>query len=247
MKQQTGYTCSYCHLTLKTESGYRRHSCKKKKIADELGTDVVRTAYKLWSFWFLYNKFSKKRERTAHEFRSSPYFSYFCTLAESIKGVWMFDKNDYVIWLCQKRVPARDWGDKTLIERYKREIQVRGKGLERAALTLEAAMLWCIERDLPLTKFFSEFPTNDFLLWLESGKMSPWFLLTAPGRDVLIERLTDAQIRKMLEYVNMDYWEERLARQADEVSEINQIYAEVGLCDTMNLPESTSSRSAIED
>lgn len=232
MKPQTSYTCPYCNLVLKTERGARRHSCKKKQIADELGTDVVRTAYKLWNFWCLYNKFGKKRERTGHEFRSSPFFAYFCTLAESIQGIWMFDKNDYVVWLCQKRVPASAWGDKTLIERYKKEIHVRGEAMKRMALSLEAAMIWCLERDLPITEFFSKFPTNDFLLWLESGKMSPWFILTAPNRDVLIERLTDAQIRKMLQHINMDYWETRLAEKAEEVAQFEQVYREVGLCGT---------------
>lgn len=229
MKGQTGYTCPYCHRTLKTESGAKKHSCPKKQMADELGNDVIRAAYKMWSFWYLYNKFGKYKDRSTNDFRASPYFHYFCTLAESIKDVWMFDRNDYVVWLCQKNIPAKQWGDKTLIVRYKKDIHVRGKGLERAALSLEAAMLWCLEKEVPLGEFFQKFPTNDFLMWLESGKMSPWFLLTAPDRDALIDRLTDPQINKMLSHLNMDYWEERLMNSGDEVKEINRMYAEFGL------------------
>ena len=205
MKGQTGFTCPYCHITLKTERGAKKHSCKKKQMADELGSDVMRSAYKLWAFWFIYNGFGKNTDRTTNDFRRSPYFNYFCDLAASIQNVWMFDKNDYVAWLCQKRIPATQWSDKTLIGRYKKEIHVRGKGLERAALTLEAVMLWCLEKDVPIKDFFRKFPPNDFLLWLESGKMSPWFLLTAPDRDALIDRLSDPQINKMLDHINMDY------------------------------------------
>lgn len=210
--------CPHCFKTYVRPLSFEKHQCKKKIDAPE----IERRAYNLWKFWTQYNEY-RKTDIDYPDFKRSPFWKYFIKLAFSIQNVYMFDDRDYIIWLSQKKISAKDWDKPIQVEKYKKEAATRGKGVERVYLTLESIILWCDQHNMQAEKFPDEFPPKELVRWVEVGKMSPWYLLLTKERDRYFSRLNDQELYYMLSVINLDYWEGRFKRESDETAEVRRI------------------------
>lgn len=221
-----GHACRYCSKEYKTERGLTNHSCRNMEIAAEYGDMEMLKTYELFAFWFQYNGFSKKKPKGFDEFLKSPYFREFVEMNAAIKGVYMFNKKDFIVWLSENKIPINKWSKNSVVERYKAEHNRRGRGLDHFNKTIENMVLWCDIKNYEYQHFFENISVNEAMLWLKSGKLSPWYFLLTDKINLLWSRMTEAQLEHMLTFIDIDYWEARFKVCPKEVESIKEIINE---------------------
>lgn len=217
------YSCKFCIKEYKTQRGLDNHVCRNMEIAAEYGDLEMLKTYELFAFWFQYNGFSKKKAKTFNEFLKSPYFKEFVKMNAAIKGVYMFNKKDFVVWLSENKIPIDHWARNSIIERYKTDHDRRGRGLDHFNKTIENIVLWCDIKNYAYHQFFEHISVSDAMLWLQSGKLSPWYFLNTDKINLLWARMSEAQLEFMLSFIDIDYWEARFKVNQTEVQTIKDI------------------------
>jgi DNA-directed RNA polymerase subunit N (RpoN/RPB10) len=221
--------CNYCGKEFKTNTGFAKHMCKNKEIAEILGDLKLRIAYDLFNFWFRYNGMKKKNEgKGFEEFLKSPYFSIFAEFTERVTSMFVHDSRDFLVWLSDNRIPAKKWTWDSTINRYKKIEHTRGMGLDRTVKTLELMAHYCDKKNIPIAEFFEEISVPEAIRWIESGRLSPWLLLNTASADALFSRMKNDSINYLASILDITYWESRFKRAKDTVSEIKEVLDELG-------------------
>jgi len=225
-------TCKFCSKTYKTDKGFQNHKCRNRDIAGSVSDTDLWVAYDLFNFWFKYNGFSKvKAGKNYDQFLKSPYFGYFIELMKMVSDVYIADPHDLVMWLSDNQIPAKSWAYESTISRYKAVQNKRGTGMERAIRTLESMTMFCDQKEIDLGSFFAVITVPEALRWIESGRLSPWVFLNTPKADDLFSRISNRDITRLANFIDVKYWDKRFDNSEKTVKEIKELLTELGLND----------------
>ncbi len=222
------FTCSYCTSTFKTEEGSKRHRCKRKAIAEDIGTAGLRRSYALFDFWFMYGGFSKKPKSMA-EFQQSPYFDVFVNLDRKATSIYLGSALEYLRWLTDKRVPARDWLADRMIERYREDVAKGEDAVKAVIRSLEVAARHCDSKGIPISEFFGIVTPGELSSALEVGKISPWLLVTTGKLDDVLARMDEPNLERLSMIFDADYWMRRVEINPDAAERAAELVRSVGL------------------
>ena len=221
-------SCEFCGSTFKTEKGASNHSCEKKKIAGDIGTNGIRKAYDLFDYWFTLNMFSKKG-KSKKEFFKSPYFKTFVDLVKYLDGNYVPSGKVYVEWLSRKRIASRDWCKDSTLDRFRKETSRSEDAVELTLKTLEKMAMRCDDCDAHISEFFDTMRPGDIIQWIRNGKMTPWVLLMTDKADEVLSLMNDEQLELLDAIIDLNYWESRFKVSKSSVDAVRHILDEVGL------------------
>lgn len=222
--------CEYCKSTFKTERGFQKHSCEKKRIAESLGGVGLLAAFDLYDFWHRYNGFARKsKPRSMDEFTKSPYFRDFTGLQKFMLERTTPPGREYIVWLSEQRIPVKQWTKESVLKRFITAHERGDNVMDLVMDSLNRMALWCDERELDITDFFEIMTPGDGIKWLASGKISPWVFLLSSKADVLMDKFSDEQLEYVTRIIDPAYWESRFQVSKAQVEEVKEILEEIGL------------------
>jgi hypothetical protein len=222
------FSCPYCGSGFKTEQGSKRHRCKRKAIAEDVGTASLRRSYALFDFWFMYGGFSKK-PKSMLEFQRSPYFDVFVNLDRKATSIYLGSSLEYLRWLTDKRVPAKDWLKDSTIERYRDDIAKAEDAVKAVIRSLEVAARHCDSKGIPLSEFFGTITPGELSSALEVGKISPWLLVSTERLDDVLGRMDEPNMERLSMVFDADYWMKRVEINPEAAERATELVRSVGL------------------
>ena len=88
---------------------------------------------------------------------------------------------------------------------------------------------WAVETGEHWTDFFRKVAPAQATLWIKSGRISPWILLTASSAECLLERLSEEQNVIMIQSIEYGFWELKLSRHELDVETIKHELLKAGI------------------
>lgn len=223
------YRCIHCDKTFTRESWFKRHMCDKKKQFHTVNNLDQIKALKLFNHWLRRNGFIKKKskERTMMEFQKSEYAKTFLGLVKFTNDTYVITPFKYLNWLSDKQVKAHDWCKESTVELYRAEIARSDDPLVQARATYHWIRDYCMEKNIPLPRFFSEIGVGDAVFMVTSQRISPWVLLGYDASmEQLVERIDHERFLILDEHIGLQYWLDKMEHNPDKRAEVNAYCAE---------------------
>ena len=192
-------TCEYCKQTFKTERTATVHMCDKKRRW--LQKDMPESLAGFEAFDLFYRLGMQSKPKTFDEFVNSQYYSSFVKYGSYCINTRVIDSEAYTRWLIRGQAKLKDWATDRMYNLFVKD-HLKKETVERA---LERFVEFASELD-----YFNEFweQANGYLIadWVETGKISPWLLISSNRGHSAIERLNSEQLERVAACIDADYW-----------------------------------------
>lgn len=222
-----GFQCGFCKKVFKRESTLTSHKCKLKERLLAQGTRQGRIALEIWTKFREYNRLGFKKNLSRWEcFMDSREYTSFMDFADYMIDAQPIKQEDFVDELIKQSVPIKNW---TTHETRKNWIQtvVRrehpDRGIERSLATIQD---WADEHDREWNTFFTEVTVGRAILWIETGKISPWVLHTSSSFKNLMNRMTDQDLVHIYEFIDPKVWSAKIIKYKRDVDHIKAVFKE---------------------
>jgi hypothetical protein len=212
------WRCTYCHKVYTRESWYRKHTCEKKKRFDqEHNMDFIRGHY-LYTHWRKRNNWLRRgKEPTTTEFVNSPYFKRFMELVTYTNTNWVISALKYLDYLIDMRIADAKWCSDDTLRLYREHTRRNEDPIIQTRTTHEAIRKFCEKHEIKdRREFFRKVGTGTALQMITTNQLSPWVLF---GYDLcvtdLLSRVNDDWLCSVNEYLNNNYWINRIKASTD--------------------------------
>lgn len=185
-------TCEYCKETFKNKTVLKQHlkECPGR-------AQTFKTAFDIW----LDCNIATKSKRTYNDFKGTIYFSMLTNFVEKAENLKYQFILEYTKWLYSNGIKMTFWLNPHNYEAFLKTYVNTENPRDAVSRSLELI----IEIGY-YGRFFKEIPVSQFITYLETGKISPWLIMTYPKINDIIERMTEEQAIWFLSVVNMDRW-----------------------------------------
>lgn len=224
------FVCTFCPRpkTFKYESAFLKHMCTRKQRFIDRDEKHVKLAF--WIYQRFYEIACKgRKQQTYEQFAASQFYIAFTKFGKHMLDINAVSPQAFVDHLIRTQVPVDRWTSPTVYETYLRELNKKESAdaaLERNFLLMQQ---WSVETGEEWTDFFRKVPPALAVLWIRSGRISPWVLYTAPSSADLFGRLSDEQINLIQQALDPDFWGPKLEASAGEVEAIRTILQDAGI------------------
>ncbi len=241
-------TCDDCNIVFKSQSRYDNHKCKDhskctfcnktvKDIVshscrlkdrylnrDTLNARIAFNSYKI--FWSIsYNRKLPDND----SFDKSPLYNDFVKFADFTIKTNIYKPDEYVKYLVKNQIKLVEWTKEQLYLKYVRTV-VRTESYDRA---IERSIIFMDKiaqtNNIKINDFFNHVSPSDIIIWLETGRVSPWVLFNCESGRNLINSFDTEQINIMENIVDYRYWKLKFKKNPDDVSVIQDFLKEEGL------------------
>ena len=158
-----------------------------------------------------------KNEVTFEKFVESKFFDGFVKFGKYISKVECIDPNAFIEFVIKSSIALDKWTDPRVYDIWVREQTKKespDKALERMLLLMES---WAIHNSKHWTDFFKEISPSEAVLWIQTGRISPWILYIARSSICLFERFSKEQLKIIDEYIDDSFWQVKLKQYELEV------------------------------
>lgn len=222
-----GFQCGFCKKVFKRESTLSSHKCKIKIRLLAKDTRQGRIALEIWTRFRTYNRIAFKKNKSKWEcFMESREYQSFMDFAQFIIDNKPLKQEEFIDELIKQSVPIKKWKS---IETQKNWIQTvlrrehPDRAIERSLLTIQD---WADEYQEEWNEFFDKVTVGKALLWIETGKISPWVLHTASSFKFLMTRLTDQDLMHIYEFIDPKIWNAKILKYKGDVQRIKDVFKE---------------------
>lgn len=226
------FKCRFCDKEFKRENTVITHACVKRDRYNDRESRLMREAYKLYMmFMEAHHLAMKKTEEPLMQFIKSRYFNDFYDFAEYILANDILNKERFIKEILTSGKTVYEWKSHKVYEEWVikciREEHPR-RGIERS---INALVEWGNVTDNDWCTFFENVSTERAILWIETGKISPWLLYVAEPEsgNKLLNRFSDSELGYLIKFIDPTYFKILQLRYNDEVMEIRQLLTEAGL------------------
>lgn len=227
-EESASLTCTFCTKVFKYEAFFLKHMCTKKQRFIDRDEKHVKLAF--WIYQRFYEIACKgRKQQTYDQFAASQFYLAFTRFGKYIHEINAVSPQAFVDFLIRTQVPVDRWTSPPVYEVYLRELNKKESAdaaLERNFLLMQQ---WSVETGREWTDFFREVPPALAVLWIRSGRISPWVLYTAPSAAELFARLSDEQMTLIQQALDPDFWGVKLSASAEEVEAIRTILQDAGI------------------
>lgn len=231
-KKTESYQCKYCNKTYKKESTVLSHKCVNRDRYESRNTRQMDEAYRLWFNFMQINKFPiKKSEEPFMVFIKSSLFNTFYKFADYTINTYILDKDDFINDLFAEGVSYYDWESyktkKSWVIKQTRRESPRN-AIERAIVAMQE---WSSLTGNDWTDFFNYATSERVILWVESGKLSPWifYIFDKETGDKLLSKFSNSDFDYIAEYIDPRAWQPLQIRYKKDVEEIRKILKDYDL------------------
>lgn len=159
----------------------------------------------------------------SHEFNVYIEFAKFLTTALII------DHDSYIDYVLSNSVPCRDWCTNKTIQEWTISYLGKEPPTDGVTRSINALQQWQSETGNEWHTVFNNMSVDRFIMWLQSGKLSPWLIYATNRASTLLSRMSESEIQAILPYINPELWNGKKMRYQDEVKKLQKVLSEVGL------------------
>ena len=223
------FKCVFCKKGYKLESAFHKHKCEKRSRFLEKDTHYARLAYDAYCRWHAFNMPHVARD--PESFRNSAFYKQFITF-----GRWLVDKNpisasDFISYMVRQvsgvngaaTIPLQDWCKDIHYTKYRTELYQKEDCWRAVERTLQSITSWLIKYDPEgsPTDFFAKVATPLAILWIQSGKISPWVLFNCnSGKALVNDRLDAEQVNIMSDAINVKFWLNKFKQNTEDARKV---------------------------
>jgi len=220
--------CDFCENYFDTEIKLYNHLCDKKRKFQQREDKKVRLGF------LLFQQFCKRKGNktipTIEKFESSNLYSSFVGFSTYLHKIHAINPIGFLDFLLSANIGINNWKQDKYYQRYVREmnkIEDPYKAVERNILLMQQ---WSLQTEEHWTEFFRKVAPPQAVLWIQSGRLSPWMLFSCPESSAeMLKRMSEEQINIINDVIDSKYWEIKLSRHTKEVEYIRKIMDEAGL------------------
>lgn len=226
--EEEKFTCQFCKTSFSRESSLIAHLCEKKRRWFNKDEKYVKLA--LFSYQKFYQIQFKGRKVPDYEsFMNSQHYIGFTKFARYIIDLNALNPEGFIEFVIKSAIPLKDWTNPTVYEMYVRELtkkETPDRAIERNILLMQQ---WSQDTGEQWNDFFRKVNTNLAVMWIRSGRISPWIIYTAKSVNDLFGRMSDEQLGLIHEYVDPKYWKAKIRMNKEDVEWLKNALDEAGL------------------
>lgn len=227
-KKAESFACGYCRREFTTESRLVSHLCEQKRRHLARDDHPVRLGF--MAYQQFYTKAMGRRTPPDYaSFAKSKMYAAFVRFGKHLIDLNTVNPRAFIDFLLRIEAPIDRWTSPTLYGTYIRELNKNESPLDAIERNFMLMQQWSLENDVDWRDFFRKVDPPRAALWIVSGRISPWILLTASSAGDLLDRMTADQMKTIEQAVDADFWRAKLARNAEEVETIRTMLAENGI------------------
>ncbi|AUS02593.1 hypothetical protein NVP2275O_012 [Vibrio phage 2.275.O._10N.286.54.E11] len=222
-----GFQCGFCNKVYKRESTLISHKCKAKTRLLAKDTRQGRIALEIWITFRDYNRIKYKKGKTKWEcFMGSSEYNSFMDFAAYLIDTNIIKQDEFIEELIKQSVPIKKWSTHATRQNWIQTVVRRehpDTGIERSLNTIQD---WAEDYETEWTNFFKEVSVGKALLWIETGKISPWILHTAGTFNALLNRMNDQDLVHIYAFIDPSVWNVKTLKYKRDVSRIKEVFKE---------------------
>lgn len=217
--------CKFCNKSFVKIDTLQRHVCEKKRRF--LAKDEKHVQLGLQSFVrFFQLSVPHKKEITYDDFVNSPYYISFVKFGSFLSNTKPLYMSKFIDWVIKSGVKIDHWSKDELYEKYVNEL-IRTESVETA---LERAIIhmqeWATKNKSQLEYYFQQVKIDQALYDISDGKISPWVLLNTKGGKLLLNRMSEKQLKDLYNIIDPIFWSKKFKANYKEVELVQSIAKE---------------------
>jgi hypothetical protein len=221
------FICSFCKKELTSETRLLKHLCEQKLRFLSRDDMTVRRGFVAFERYF---KRSMGKTVTEEAFRKSQVYGAFVRF-----GKHLLDINPiggfllYVDYLTDVEVKIDDWTKDFHYRNYAKEYsrtETATAAIERSFKIMES---WGTDTGENWLLFFHKIATPRAVLWISSGRISPWLLFSASTSYALFDRFTPEQSAMVEAAIDTEFWKLKINKHKEEFETLTKTLAEYGI------------------
>jgi hypothetical protein len=224
-----GFDCTFCGKTFKYEKVLIKHLCKKKQRFLERERQDVRLGYIAYRLFYQLN-YANPKVKTPEQFRESNVYDAFVKFGKYVIDVKAIAPEEFIRFAVNSKRPLDRWtlGD-VLYNEYVKLLNRHesfDRALERTILLAES---WANQNKAEIKNFLREVAPGQAVLWIQSGKISPWVLFNCESGHELMTKLSEEQFSIVEKAIDTRFWKKKFKDHPDEATAAQEFLRSEGL------------------
>lgn len=221
------FPCEFCSRVFTTELRLVKHVCEQKRRYLQRDDKPVKIAF--LAYQRFYQRSMRRNPPEYDKFAKSQLYTAFVRFGRHVIDLNAVNPMGFVDFLLNIEAPIDRWSSPVLYGTYIRELNKNETPLEAIERNFMLMQQWSVESGEDWRDFFRKIEPPRAALWIVSGRISPWVLLTASSAGDLMGRMSAAQLQMVEQAVDVGFWRIKLTRHQDEVELIRTLLEENGI------------------
>jgi hypothetical protein len=226
----TKHSCVFCNRQFNDELILLNHKCEKKRRWHDRESAESRLAFLIWLRFYELNSFTIQTEKkTFKEFMNTKYYTSFIKFAKHIINLNVIDTNSFIDYIIKSNLPLNKWTNNQVYETYISSLLKNEQPENALARNIEFMQNWSNITNNNWFDFFRKVNTNQAIIWIQTGRISPWVLFNSESSDLLLNRCNSEQVEIIDKYINYKIWKIKFAREKETTEWIRSTLKQAGL------------------
>jgi hypothetical protein len=170
-----------------------------------------------------------KQQPTYETFARSKLYTAFVAFGRHVVDLNAVNPLGFIDFLLRIEAPIDTWTKQAVYQTYIRELNRNETPLDALERSFSLMQQWAHETNNDWRAFFSLLETPLAVLWITTGRISPWVLFIASSAHRLMTRLTRDQIILVEQTIDPEFWRLKIERHQKDVDTIRDILEESGI------------------
>jgi hypothetical protein len=224
------HTCEFCKRQFHAEKNLISHNCEKKRRFFKKDDPSSRFGFLAWArFYELTDFSSKKKKNNFKDFINSRYYTSFLKFGRYIIDINAIEPAKFIDFVIKNNLPIDRWTHDFVYEQYVRELtkkETPEQACERMILLMQQ---WSMQTGEPWQDFFRKINTNLAVMWIRSGRMSPWLLYNVDSALDLIDRCSLEQQDLISQFAPVAQWKIKFMKSREAIEWIKKTMKDAGV------------------
>ena len=204
------------------------HICEKKRRFMQRDEKPVKMGFSSYQRYFE-RAMCRKKLPTYEMFARNKLYTAFVRFGRYLMNINAVNPLGFIDFLIKVDAGIDRWEHPDYYETYMRELTKTELPYEALERNMKLMQSWEIDSGEHWTDFFRKVAPSQATLWIRSGRISPWVLLTAPSAEELFARLSPEQDEIVTGLIDVDFWRIKINNHAADVAVIQQELEKAGI------------------
>lgn len=225
------FSCEYCKKSFKRENSLFSHSCDKKTRWFRKDTVESRLAFQAWNRFHVLATAHKNPEfyTNFRNFIDSQYYNAFYKFGKHLAENDIIEPGKFIDYVIKMSLPIDKWTSDAVYDQYILNL-IKNETSEFAIeRSFKQISKWSTDTKNIWTEFFRLVNTNQAVLWIKAGRLSPWLLYNAESAVDFFNRCTPEQLTMIKEWAPISIWKVKFDKNKESCEVIRQTLKETGM------------------
>ena len=205
------FGCEFCKRVFLRESTVMKHMCETKDRWLNKDKQGNRIGFQAWVQFYKKNTATKK-QKTYEEFIKSAYYIAFVKFGNYCVNVNAINISRFTDWLLKNQIKIDNWCSDTTYTRYLIEYLKVEDAFDAIHRSVETTIDWAEKDNIQPKDYLRYGNTNRICLLIATGKISPWMLYCSDSGIQFLDKLNEAQVKIVIDYINPELWKIKFNR-----------------------------------